>query len=145
MKCGNRETTSVVFDRKEVVASATRALQDYYDDMRANGMLAEFNWLDSSSSFFWVPPGYGGPISYDSVASVIRRNAALVKKIDERWEDLQIFPLTAEYISYTGRIRSDVTDSTGHTSTTRFLETGILIKKGNGWKLLCGQTGKLPD
>ena len=145
IKCGNRETSSNVPDRKNIIASATKALQDYYEDMRTNGMLAEFNWQDSSSDYFWVPPGYSGPISFDSVAKEIRRIALLVKKVDVRWEKLEVLPLTAEYVTYTGRLSSTITDRTGRTTTNRFLETGILVRKQNGWKLLCGQTGKLSD
>ena len=130
-------------DRNQIIVSANKALQDYYDDIRANGMLSEFNWLDSSSDFFWVPPGYGGPVNFDSVSKVIRRNAKAVKKIDERWEELKVYPLTSEYVTYTGRISSTVTDSTGKTVTDRFLETGILVKRDNGWKILSGQTDLL--
>jgi hypothetical protein len=145
IQCRNHSTSPGITDKDQVISSAKKMLQDYYDDIRANGLLAEIKWLDSSSSFFWVPPGYGGPILFDSVAKVIRRNALSIRKIDERWENLQIQPLTADFVSYTGRINSTVIDSAGHSTTNRFLETGILIKKEDGWKLLSGQTGMLPE
>jgi hypothetical protein len=92
-----------------------------------------------------TPSSIHGPISFELRGTGDPQECRMGKKIDEQWEDLQILPLSEKYVTYTGRIRSTVTDSTGHTSTTRLLETGVLAKREDRWKLLCGLTGKLPD
>jgi hypothetical protein len=47
----------------------------YFEAIRKGGLTAEFPYLDPSSEFFWVPPGYENAISYDSVAAVLTLNA----------------------------------------------------------------------
>ncbi len=127
-------------EEKEITKEARQALDDYYRDIASEGLLSEFKWLDSSASFFWLPPGYSAPINYDSVSRIIRSNAAAIKHIEESWEELHIQPLSREFVSYSGRLKSTATDTVGTTHITRLVETGILAKKKNGWKLLCGQT-----
>jgi hypothetical protein len=128
----------------EIAAAAKQALKNYYDDLRAAGLLAEFKWLDSSASFFWIPPGYASPINFDSVAKIIRSNSLAIKSIDENWEELHIHTLSDEIVSYSGRLHSLTIDTAGNKHSTRLVETGILVKRAAGWKLLCGQTNILP-
>ncbi|MFI5156389.1 MAG: hypothetical protein ACHQEM_09390 [Chitinophagales bacterium] len=127
-------------EQKEIAKEARQALDDYYHDIASEGLLSEFKWLDSSTSFFWLPPGYSAPINYDSVARIIRSNAAALKHIEENWEELHIQPLSREFVSYSGRLKSSATDTMSIRHETRLVETGILAKRKTGWKLLCGQT-----
>ena len=127
-------------EKKLIIDSVTQTLNRYYDDIRAEGLMAEFRYLDNSPEFYWVPPGFSVAISYDSVASILRQNAPLLKDIDNKWDTLRIDPLSHELATYTGRLHSIVTDTAGHVSETSLVETGLLIKRRNGWKLLSGQT-----
>ena len=127
-------------EEKQLTNEARLALDNYYSDLASQGLLSEFKWLDSSASFFWLPPGYSAPIYFDSVAKIIRSNAASIKQIEEDWEELHIHPLSRDFVSYSGRIKSSSTDTTGTAHVARFVETGILVKRNTGWKLLCGQT-----
>lgn len=121
-----------------------QTLYQYYEDISVSGLTAEIPYLDSSTDFFWVPPGYDEPIFYDSVVSYIRQNAPLFQNIINKWDTLRIYPLTKELASYTGVLLSTVTDTTGITETYPLIETGVMIKRDNGWKLLNGQTTGLP-
>ena len=127
-------------EEKEIAKEARQALDDCYHAIASEGLLSEFKWLDSSASFFWLPPGYSAPIYYDSVARIIRSNAAGIRHIEGSWEELHIQALSREFVSYSGRLKSTATDAKGTTHVTRLLETGILAKRNTGWKLLCGQT-----
>jgi hypothetical protein len=127
-------------EKREIDENIQQTLKDYYDDIRKSGLTAEFKYLDNSADFFWVPPGYSSAISYDSVASVINQNATLYKSVDNSIETLKVVPLTKELATYTARINSTMTDPADKTTKFSLVETGVLIKRQDGWKLLNGQT-----
>jgi hypothetical protein len=118
----------------------TQTLDSYYNDIRKLGLTAEFKYLDNSSEFFWVPPGYSDAIAYDSVVTILKQNAPKYKSIDNSFDTLRIIPLSRELATYTGRLHSTMTDTADRIITFSLVETGILIKRPDGWKLLNGQT-----
>jgi len=118
-------------------------IDSYYNDIRKEGLLAEFKYLDSSKQFFWVPPGYLNYAGYDSIAAAIRRNAASLKSVDNRYDSLLIVPLTNDYVQFVMRTISTTVDSNGDTSRTAFIESGVMAKRKDGWKFLSGQTSVL--
>ncbi len=138
--CQQPSPTLSAEEAARVTDSVRQTLNRYYADIRTQGLNAEFQYLDSSTDFFWVPPGYTGPISYDSVATVLRRTAPRYTLIDNVWDTLSIRPMTEELASYTGRLTSTMTDTAGSTSQFKLVETGMVIKRTAGWKLLGGQT-----
>ena len=127
-------------DEKTIVAEVEQMMNAYYGDIRKEGLLAEFKYLDSTDAFWWVPPGYDTAISYDSVAVILRQNAGTYTEIDNSWVILKVTPLSSDSASYSGKLRSQITDTSGKTMTSSMLESGIVIKRNDGWKLLCGQT-----
>jgi hypothetical protein len=127
-------------ERAEIIISAKETLNNYFNDIRKEGLKAEFRYLDNSKEFFWVPPGYSSPISYDSVAAILNQNAPLFKSIDNSFDTLRIFPLSNDLTTYSGRLRSIMIDTADQVTTFIMMETGILIKRKDGWKLLSGQT-----
>ena len=127
-------------EKSMIVDSVNSMLSNYYDDIAKDGLLAEFNYLDSSDQFFWVPPGFDSAISYDSVASILRMNAPKLKSVNNVLKTSKVFPLNHDLANYTITLRSVVTDTTGNVSDFKLIESGIVIKRKNGWKLLSGQT-----
>ena len=127
-------------EKGTVIAEVRETLDNYYSDIKKSGLTAEFKYLDSTADFFWVPPGYSSPISYDSVAKVIGQNATLYKTIDNTYDTLRIVPLSKELASFTGRLDSKMTDSKYTTTTIHLVETGVMIRRKDGWKLYNGQT-----
>lgn len=128
--------------RKSIIDSVTQTLRNYYNDMDKKGLLSEFNYLDSSKEFYWLPPGYTTAIDYNAVAASIRANAADFH-IKIGWDTLRVDALSNKLARYTGRLRSEWMDTTGKIIDLSFVETGLLIKRGDGWKLLSGQTSTL--
>jgi hypothetical protein len=127
-------------ERLMVTDTVQKTLKAYYDDIRKNGLNAEFKYLDSTADFFWVPPGYSGALSYDSIKTILNKNANQFTSVNNQFEDLRIIPLNSELASYTARINSTMNDSAGKTYTYKLVETGIIIKRKDGWKLFNGQT-----
>jgi hypothetical protein len=136
-------TQSTILTENEktiIIDSVHHTLNNYFSDIKRSGLMAEFNYLDHSPDFFWVPPGYAGPISYDSVAGILKRSALKYTTVDNVFDTLHIVPLSKELVTYTGRLHSNMTDTSGITMRFSLLETGVLIKRTNGWKLLNGHT-----
>lgn len=132
--------------RKEEIAKEVKAtLLDYCSDIKTSGLLAEKNYLDSSADFFWIPPGSASALSYDAIWSMIKKNAAMYSLVDNSFEELKVRSLSHWLAAYTGRLHSVMTDTANCTNTYMLIETGVLIKRNEGWKLLCGQTDLLPQ
>lgn len=139
-----QQTTSLGEEEKEnIVGEVTSTLNNYCRDVRKSGLTAEFEYLDNSPEFFWVPPGYTGSLGYDSIAAILKRNAPKFKSVDNAFETLMITPLSSEFATYTGRLNSRIVDSSNKLMTMKLVETGVLVKRPGGWKLLSGQTSVL--
>jgi len=130
-------------EQQSIIKEIRQTLDDYVKDVKSGGLTAEFKYLDSSVDFFWVPPGYQSAISYDSVATVLKQNALKFKSVDNLYDSLRIIPLARHLASYTARVNSTITDTTGAVFKSSLIETGILIRRKDGWKLLNGQTAIL--
>ncbi len=130
-------------EKNFIIQEVRQTLKQYYQDIKANGLKAEFKYLDHSPDFFWLPPGYSHALSYDSVASVLIQNAPNFTLIENSFDTLHIVPLSQTLASYTGRLHSFMTDTSGKLNSFSLVETGVLVKRRDGWKLLLGQTGVL--
>jgi len=140
--CYQQEPLSAV-EKEEIVKEVRQTLDKYYDDIRKSGLSAEFNYLDNAPDFFWVPPGYPELLSYDSVAVILKQSAPKYKYIDNKFNSLRINPLSKELAIYSGQLQSVMTDTSGSITAYSMIETGVLIKRVEGWKLLSGQTSIL--
>ena len=138
--CHYRNAGLTEKDRAEISAEVKEMLLNYVSDIKEKGLTAEFDYLDNSSDFFWAPPGYGRAISYDSIASILKTNAEHFESIENSYDSLSIIPLKNDLATYTATITSVMIDAEGTESTVRLVETGVVIKRNNGWKLLSGQT-----
>ncbi|NAS13558.1 nuclear transport factor 2 family protein [Poritiphilus flavus] len=132
-------------DKEAVTAEVRQMLKDYHAAMAEGGLLAEFDYLDESEDFFWVPPGYSSALTYDSVRTILEQNAKTLDKIKLEWESLQVLPLSSTLANYTGIVRSTSKDTAGIQTTVAIIESGTLIKRSDGWKLLSGQSALLPE
>lgn len=139
ISCRDAETISAD-EKNEIIKEVHVTLDNYYNDIKESGLIAEFKYLDNSPDFAWLPPGCTVPISYDSVATILRLNAPLFTSIENSFDTLKITPLTRKLATYTGRLNSVMRDTTGKMSKLKLVETGIMIKRKEGWKLLSGQT-----
>lgn len=126
--------------RANVAQEVEQLFDNYFAAVRRGGLTAEFDYLDNSGDFFWVPPGYSQSISYDSVVAVLTLNAGKFQLIENVMDSLHIVPLTASLASYSAKMRSTMKDTTGQTTTLRLVESGIVIRRNDKWKLLSGQT-----
>ena len=133
----------VDFDKEEVVKSIRLMANSYYQAIAERGLTAEFEYLDDSPDFFWVPPGYLSALSYDSVKNILETNAKGFTAINFHWDTLAIYPLTNEIANYSGIVSGAMTDTSNVTSDVSIIESGTFIRRETGWKFLSGQSAVL--
>jgi hypothetical protein len=129
---------------KTIEAEAKAMLEAYHRDLALEGLPAEFKYLDSTDQFSWHPAGYDSPISYDSVAATIRQLDDFYTSIKSQWDTLAITPVADTLVNYTGAFTTTMTDITGFSESYAMHETGTLIKRPDGWKMLTGKTTVMP-
>jgi len=133
------------FNKKKITEDIELMLQLYHSDIREDGLLAEFNYLDKSDDFFWVPPGYNSSLSYDSVETILRMNAQALSSVEFSWDTLNIYPLSNKIATYSGIVSGVMIDTAGNELRMSIIESGTLIKRNSGWKLLSGQSAVVDD
>ncbi|HET6543383.1 MAG TPA: nuclear transport factor 2 family protein [Chryseolinea sp.] len=141
--CKGEQSRLSVKEALKVESEVRQLFANYFEAIRKEGMTAEFHYLDRSSDFFWVPPGYHHPISYDSVAAVLTLSAPGFVSVENSFDTLRIIPLTTSLATYTAKLKSVMKDTSGNISSLQLIETGVVIKRSDGWKLLGGQTSVL--
>jgi len=127
-------------ESNRVSIEVMKTLQNYFTDINKDGPLAELKYLDSTALFSWYPPGFNGPIDFDSVKTILIQNAAAGNKSVVLWDSLEIFPVTKFKAKYAGKITVISIQSTGKKDTIHLSEEGNLIRREDGWKLLSGKT-----
>ena len=132
-------------ESNKVHAEVKSMLHNYYKDINEQGLLAELNYLDTSEDFSWHPPGFEGPIPYDSAAPIIRNNAVIISSAQLTWDSLTVIPIHRDTAKYMGRITSIVVDTSGYSDTLYLSEEGVAIRRKDGWKLLSGKTILIAD
>jgi hypothetical protein len=142
--CG-KPVVSTPMDKAQVISQVKQMLDQYHHDIGENGLTAEFKYLDQSEDFFWVPPGYQSALSFDSVKTILENNAGMFSHIEFTWDTLQIFPLTTEIATYAGIVIGKMTDTSGIINNIKMIESGTLILRKDGWKLLSGQTATMTE
>lgn len=134
-------------DKQKVTKEAEQMLKSYFDDMNSRGLLSEFKYLDTSDDFFWVPPGMNKHLTFDEAKTIIEANAEHMQNMNNEWQTLEIHPLSNEIATYTGVLKAKYTDPNDSTYTEhnyKLIESGVLIKRQDGWKILCGQSAEIP-
>lgn len=128
------------FDTAIVEKEVKEMFIAYDDSVRKNGIEGEFFFLDNSEQFYWVPPGYKYALHYDSIAKILHEYAPNFKYINNTWDTLHIMALSDKYASFNGIINSYSVTIDNDTTTSKLSETGLVIKRGEDWKFLSGQT-----
>lgn len=142
--CSGTPRQDAGFDKAAVELEVRTMFDQYFEAIRNGGLKAEFEYLDQTEDFFWVPPGFDSALGIDSVKSILTKNATSIEKIHFKWLDLQVHPQSNMLATYTGIVHGNMTDTAGTIQSINLIESGTVIKRKTGWKLLCGQSRNLP-
>ena len=140
LSCQSPKEKIPAFGKDEVAREVREMLHNYHEDMTNEGLLSEFKYLDNSDEFFWVPPGYLSSINYDSVRIVIEGAVPGLSSVRYSWTTLDIYPLHNDIASFTGIVSGSIVDTAGIQTDVTLIESGTVIRRGDGWKLLNGQS-----
>lgn len=138
MACKNQDLT--IAEKTTITNEITAVLSKYTQAIKNDGLMAEFAFLDSSADFYWIPPGYTSALKYDSIKAIISEIAPGIKSMVNTYHSIQVWPYSATYAGYTAHVKSIGVDTAGNTNNKNLLESGIMIKRSNGWRLLSGHT-----
>ncbi|UII81341.1 hypothetical protein [Flagellimonas sp. CMM7] len=141
--CQGKHEISNDLNEELIINEIQQMFDDYHKDIRLQGLTGELKYLDNSKDFFWVPPGYNSALSYDSVKTILEKNAKAFSRIEFQWDTLRIIPISNEVASYSGIVEGTMIDTSGIKSMMRIIESGTVIKRTTEWKLLCGQSANL--
>lgn len=144
LACNQSPPTKPPFNTARIETEVRTMLADYAEAQRQSGVLGELPYLDTTDAFFWVPPGYAQAINGDSVRAVLHKFTPMIRSVDGHWLALDVHPLSDSLAVYTGRLRATSISTAGDSTTYELLETGIVAKRVDGWKLLGGQTAVVP-
>ena len=117
----------------------------YHKAIDDEGLLGEFPFLDTSANFFWVIPGSKTAIGIDSVKAILTATAPQFSEVHFHWQSLDIFPLSNTLANFTGITKGSMKDTSGVDSQVSIVESGTVIKRSDGWKLLSGQSANLME
>lgn len=128
------------YNSKKVQKEVWDFLHDYQEAMNTEGLMSEFRFLDSTNAFYWVPPGYTSVLNFDSVRTILIATAPTLSQINNRWDYLNVYPLNDTLANYTGKLVMEHQDTSGNINQAELLETGLVVQRKNGWKILSGQS-----
>ena len=131
-------------ERKTVDKEVKDMLYGYCNDLRSQGLQAQFHYMDNGGQFFWLTAGSTSAQGLDSTLAIAGRAMANVSVVNRSYDTLLVQPLTTTLAAYSARVRSVVTYTGGKDTTLLTVETGTLVKRREGWRFLYGQTTALP-
>ena len=128
------------FDAITIEKEVKEMFLAFDDSVRKDGFKKGLYFFDNSDAFYWVPSGYKYAIHFDSISTILNTYSSHFKYIDNTWDTLQIIALSKTYASFNGVINSYSITVDNDTTITKLSETGLVIKRGEHWKFLSGQT-----
>jgi len=146
LSCGRSESKIVIeIDSLSIKSEVREMLHSYHQSIKEFGLIGEFEYLDHSAEFFWVPPGYQTALTYDSVESILKQSAKGFKSAEFSWDTLRLSVLSPSIVNYTGIVSGTMIDTSDVVTEVSIIESGTIIKRPNGWKLLSGQSATIPN
>lgn len=88
---------------------------------------------------------YTSAMLYDSVRAIPEAKAGAFTSVEFHWDTLRLFPLSPEIVNFTGIVSGEMVDTAGVRTSTSIIESGTLIRREDGWKLLNGQSAVLGE
>ena len=139
--CGSACQTTVEDVNLDRIAQESKAmLVAFHDSINQTDLMAEFAFLDSTSAFYWIPPGYNYAIGYDSIRNILIESNRQLQSVYFDWDTLDVFPLSKDYCNFRGVVHCEMTGQDSVKQIFNVIESGTLVKRDDGWKMLSGQS-----
>jgi hypothetical protein len=105
-------------------------------DVLRNGPVAWLTYFENTPDFFMVSDGQLVFPNIETAKKIINNTLLkTIQKIELRWSNIQIDPLTNKLASISAAFNEDITDSTRKTTPHAGYFTAIACQTSQGWKL----------
>jgi hypothetical protein len=134
--CNNNTEYFTSKERSQVKDSVQLMAESIVKDISHEGPVSWLKYFENAPDFFMASDGQLVFPNIDSATNVI--NNKLIKvmsKIQLRWSNIRIDPLTINLASISAVYHEDITDSTGKMTPHDGYFTGIARQTSQGWKL----------
>ena len=110
--------------------------QSISKDISLEGPGAWLKYFENTADFFMASEGRLVFPNNDSAANFIKNTLVkTIRKIDLRWNNLRIDPLSSKLAGISADFHEDITDNTGKKIAEDGYFTGIAEQTPQGWKL----------
>ena len=134
--CSNNTESFTPKERSLVKDSVQLMAESIAKDISREGPIIWLRYFENTPDFFMAADGQLEFPNIDTATNFI--NNILIKimpKIQLRWSNIRIAPLTAKLASVSAVYHEDITDPTGKTTPHDGYFTGIAHQTPQGWKL----------
>ena len=122
---------------RSIVQDSVRLMADSIaKDISAKGPVIWLRYFENTPDFFMAADGQLAFPNFDTATNFI--NHTLIKimpKIQLRWTNIRIDPLSTKLASFSAVYHEDITDPAGKTTAYDGYFTGIAHQTSQGWKL----------
>ena len=104
-------------------------------DVTREGPVAWLRYFENTPGFFMASGGNLAFPDNDSATNFIKNDLVkIISKIELRWSNIRIDPLTPAFANVAANFHEDITDSTGKKMTDGYF-TGVAERAPQGWQL----------
>jgi hypothetical protein len=138
--CGEKPLTLSDNDKSDIVKAVKDMTSKYFMDFYTHNVDSVLRHYDTSACFFWAITPDTIAMKRSAMVTMHRHAVKDYTKFEGYWSDMRVEPLTNELAMYHGTYHVLTEDKDGHIGKIMGVETGIMIKREDGWKYLAGQT-----
>jgi ketosteroid isomerase-like protein len=138
--CGEKSLTVSKQDKSEIEKAVKQMTANYFKDFYTRNVDSVLKHYDTSACFFWSITPDTIPMKRGAMVTMHRHAIRDYVKFDGYWSDMRVEPLTRDLAMYHGTYHVYTEDKSGQKGKIMGVETGVMIKREDGWKFLAGQT-----
>ncbi|MCU0373181.1 MAG: nuclear transport factor 2 family protein [Ignavibacteria bacterium] len=138
--CGEKTLKLDDSERAEIVEAVKSMTSRYFEDFHANNVDTVLRHYDTSACFFWSITPDTIALKRSAMVTMHRHAIKDYAKFEGYWSNIQVEPLTKELAMYHGTYHVNTEDKGGKKGKITGVETGVMVKREDGWKYLAGQT-----
>jgi len=114
-------------------------MKSLVSDLNTDGIQSQLKYLDNSDKFQYTFLNSGKIYDYEELKKQLEISSSTDYKVNLSFDEFKITPLSDKLVSYS-LILSGYERIDGQNSDISLVETGTLIRRNDGWKIINAQT-----
>lgn len=137
VSCNAKKETLTAKQIANVKDSVQQMATSIATTISQQGPTAWLRYFEDAPNFFMASEGKLVFPNYDTAKNFINNTLVkIIRKIELRWSDVRIDPLTTNLANMAATFHEDITDASGKTTPQDGYFTGLAHQTPQGWKLL---------